>query len=255
MQERSSVKIKFRSSFSPKASGQPEARLWPLACLSICDFSRYKMAPWTRNNLPVWIEHQAPKESISSIFQSVHRLWRTKKQHRTTVSISYTRRDVSPAENIRLLCKRFCLAKTDPALRSFLFFLFVLDSNNFWLKHSEDERSTVNAVWQTSWVGMEEGAEECACQVDPGGGLGRWWREDDDLSYAQKLSFVTGRSLLESEFWLLIRLRFRFILDKSLSKTSPDRSADTRSSNSPPSSSPFAFAFRAFRSLSRCSFS
>lgn len=69
------------------------------------------------------------------------------------------------------------------------------------------------------------------------------------------LSFVTGRSLLESVFWLLMRLRLRFILDRSLSKTSPDLSADTRSSNSPPSSSPFAFALRALRSRSRCSLS
>lgn len=69
------------------------------------------------------------------------------------------------------------------------------------------------------------------------------------------LSFVTGRSLLESVFWLLMRLRLRFILDRSLSKTSPDLRADTRSSNSPPSSSPLAFALRALRSRSLCSLS
>lgn len=27
-----------------------------------------------------------------------------------------------------------------------------------------------SAAVRTSWVGMEEGAEECVCQVDPGGG-------------------------------------------------------------------------------------
>ena len=75
------------------------------------------------------------------------------------------------------------------------------------------------------------------------------------LGVAQKLSLVMGRSLPVSVVWLLMRLRFRFILDRSLSNTSPERSADTRSSNSPPSSSPFSLAFRAFLSFSLCSFS
>lgn len=113
------------------------------------------------------------------------------------------------------------------------------------------------AVMKPSWVGMEEGAEECG-HVSPTQretNDEQEGSEDDDLSPAQKLSFVTGRSLLESVVWLLMRLRLRFILDRSLSKTSPDRSADTKSSNSPPSSSPFALAFRAFRSFSLCSFS
>lgn len=118
--------------------------------------------------------------------------------------------------------------------------------------------------FKPSWVETEEGAEECVCQFDPEGKPmireleGCKWLRSAGMSAStstQKLSFVTGRSLLESVVWLLMRLRLRFILDKSLSNTSPDRSADTRSSNSPPSSSPFAFAFRAFRSFSLCSFS
>lgn len=65
---------------------------------------------------------------------------------------------------------------------------------------------------------------------------------------------MTGRSLLHaSAAGLLTRFRLRLILDRSLSNTSPERSADTRSSNSP-SSSPFSFALRALRSFSRCSF-
>lgn len=70
----------------------------------------------------------------------------------------------------------------------------------------------------------------------------------------QKLSFVTGLSRLLSVIWLVMRLRFRFSLERSLSNTSPERKAETRSSNSPPSSL-FSFAFLIFRSLSRCSLS
>lgn len=71
----------------------------------------------------------------------------------------------------------------------------------------------------------------------------------------QKFSLVMGRSLPVSDVELLMRLRLRFIFDRSLSKTSPERKADTRSSNSPPSSSPFSLAFLAFRSFSLCSLS
>lgn len=63
-----------------------------------------------------------------------------------------------------------------------------------------------------------------------------------------------GRSRLLSASWLAMRLRLRFSLERSLSKTSPERRAETRSSNSPPSS-PLSFAFLALRSRSRCSFS
>lgn len=61
-------------------------------------------------------------------------------------------------------------------------------NNNFWLlfhiKLSEDERSKRavggSAAVKPSWVGMEEGAEECACQFDPRQTKG-WvgWGEDD----------------------------------------------------------------------------
>lgn len=61
-------------------------------------------------------------------------------------------------------------------------------------------------------------------------------------------SFVNGLSRLLSSR-LGFRCFLRFILDKSLSNTSPERRADTRSSNSPPSSS-LALAFFAFCSLS-----
>lgn len=72
---------------------------------------------------------------------------------------------------------------------------------------------------------------------------------------SQKLSLVIGLSLLVSVVCLAGgRLRLYFIFDRSLSNTSPDRSADTRSSNSP-SSSRFSLALRAFLSLSRCSLS
>lgn len=70
---------------------------------------------------------------------------------------------------------------------------------------------------------------------------------------SQKLSLVMGLSRPPSAFGLLGRLRLRFILERSLSKTSPERSAETRSSNSP-SSSQFSFALRALRSFSLCSF-
>ena len=65
---------------------------------------------------------------------------------------------------------------------------------------------------------------------------------------------MTGLSRLLSVIWLVMRLRFRFSLERSLSNTSPERKAETRSSNSPPSSL-FSFAFLIFRSLSRCSLS
>ena len=65
---------------------------------------------------------------------------------------------------------------------------------------------------------------------------------------------MTGLSRLLSVIWLVIRLRFRLSLERSLSNTSPERRAETRSSNSPPSSL-FSFAFLIFRSLSRCSLS
>lgn len=71
---------------------------------------------------------------------------------------------------------------------------------------------------------------------------------------SQKLSLVTGLSRPLSASWLVMRLRLRFSLVRSLSKTSPERRADTRSSNSP-LSSPVSFAFLALRSRSRCSFS
>lgn len=63
-----------------------------------------------------------------------------------------------------------------------------------------------------------------------------------------------GLSRPLSASWLAMRLRLRFSLERSLSKTSPERRAETRSSNSPPSS-PLSFAFLALRSRSRCSFS
>ena len=65
---------------------------------------------------------------------------------------------------------------------------------------------------------------------------------------------MTGLSRLLSVIWLVMRLRFRFSLERSLSNTSPERKAETRSSNYPPSSL-FSFAFLIFRSLSRCSLS
>lgn len=61
-------------------------------------------------------------------------------------------------------------------------------------------------------------------------------------------SFVTGLSRLPSNE-LCLRCFRRFILDRSLSNTSPERSADTKSSNSPPSSS-CALAFLVLCSLS-----
>lgn len=57
-----------------------------------------------------------------------------------------------------------------------------------------------------------------------------------------------------STSWLTERFRFRLNLLRSLSKTSPDRNAETRSSNSPPTSS-VAPPFLARRSRSLCSFS
>lgn len=60
-------------------------------------------------------------------------------------------------------------------------------------------------------------------------------------------SFVTGLSRLMSNM-LCLRCFLRFILDRSLSNTSPERRADTKSSNSPPFSS--SLAFLAFCSLS-----
>lgn len=65
---------------------------------------------------------------------------------------------------------------------------------------------------------------------------------------------MTGLSRLLSVIWLVMRLRFRFSLERSLSNTSPERRAETRSSNSPPSSL-FSLAFLILRSLSRCSLS
>lgn len=69
------------------------------------------------------------------------------------------------------------LTKAEPAVRT----SDLVINSNFWLKTSEDERSKCvcgSAAVTTSWVGMEEGAAECACQVDPEGGEasvpGRW---------------------------------------------------------------------------------
>lgn len=76
---------------------------------------------------------------------------------------------------------------------------------------------------------------------------------------SQQFSLLTARSRVTSRARFPDRLRLRLSLHKSLSKTSPERRADTRSSNSPPSSSalPAAWTFRCrcHRSRSRCSFS
>lgn len=157
------------------------------------------MAPYVcvflkRNRLPVWIEHQALKESANCTFHSVHRFRRTK----PSMSISCTWKQscffsFSPrGENIEFLrnsVKTFHLTK--PILRRELSHLVV---NKFWLllrfffstETSEDEKSDVGravcvcvCVWcrwrrddaRPSWVGADEGAEECRCQLDPRGKL------------------------------------------------------------------------------------
>ena len=112
---------------------------------------------------------RALEESVSSTFLSVHRSWRTK-----TAQISPTKRkdceeNVSPATNIL-----FLRINTDQSWGCTENVFCLVISNNFWLQTSEGERSKCDvcgrAAVRTSWVGMEEGAKECACQVDLEGG-------------------------------------------------------------------------------------
>lgn len=168
--------MNFRFSPSPKVPRQPRPRR-----LSIDSFNPYKMAPWRRNNLPVWIE-----------------LWRSLSALQFYLCID---RDVQKQHRTALIRKRLwrkCFSRYKHSVPAYKhgsecswactqnFFCLVI-SNNFWLQTSEDEGSKCDvcvcgsAAVRTNWVGMEEGAKECACQVDPEGGarrrlmVQRWW--------------------------------------------------------------------------------
>lgn len=75
------------------------------------------------NHLPVWIEHQALKESSSCTFQSVHRIWRTKTaqkgSYQTTASMSYTWKEtfLQKVNNILHLHNNFSKRLTKLILR------------------------------------------------------------------------------------------------------------------------------------------
>ena len=118
------------------------------------------------------------------------------------------------------------------------------------LAHGEKERAAVTLWVARQYSGTEKKTTRHFKQPNPCFFAGFLLL----LFVIQKLSLVTGLSRPLSASWLAMRLRLRFSLERSLSKTSPERRAETRSSNSPPSS-PLCFAFLNLRSRSRCSFS
>lgn len=161
--------MKFRFSPSPKVPRQPRPRR-----ISIDSFNPYKMAPWRRNNLPELWKSSSALHFYLCIDRDVQ------KQHRTAL--------------IKKRLWRKCFSRykhSVPAYKHWPKLSLHWEHFSVWSLVTafgfkpQDERSRRDVCGsvavRTNWVGMEEGAKECACQVDPEGGarvrlmVRRWW--------------------------------------------------------------------------------